>query len=270
MQDPTRPIPWANFLGQAWGKRFPVDVRTIALEYSKRFADSIKTIKAAEIDTFEGALCPLPKAGKWAILYNPSIASPGRINFTLAHELGHYLCHRTVNPAGFECGQQGILGFGDDEAMRQIEQEADTFASYLLMPIDDYREQVGRSAMSLELLNHAADRYGVSRTAAAIKWLDFTTECAAIVVATNGFVLWGWRSRSAKRRRIFYEKGMELPPASLATNPALMVGELGTLHNRGVWHPRCEVREMAIFADSYEMTISLLIFGEEVWTEVED
>lgn len=211
MQDPTRPIPWANFLGQAWGKRFPVDVRTIALEYSKRFADSIKTIKAAEIDTFEGALCPLPKAGKWAILYNPGIASPGRINFTLAHELGHYLCHRTVNPAGFECGQQGILGFGDDEAMRQIEQEADTFASYLLMPIDDYREQVGRSAMSLELLNHAADRYGVSRTAAAIKWLDFTTECAAIVVATNGFVLWGWRSRSAKRRRIFYEKGMELP-----------------------------------------------------------
>lgn len=265
MADPDRPIAWANFLAGVWGRRFPVDVRTIALEYSTRYPDPIKTVRPADIESFEGALCPLAKSGKWAILYNPAISSPGRINFTLAHELGHYLCHRGRSPGGFECGEAGLLGLAGNEPLRLIEQEADAFASYLLMPIDDYREQVGRNAMSLDLLNHSADRYGVSRTAAAIKWLDFTPECAALVVATNGFVLWGWRSRNAKRRRIFYDKGMALPPASVAAQPARMLGEAGVLHPPGVWHPRSEVREMAIFADNYEMTISLLIFGDEDW-----
>ncbi|MFB9047283.1 ImmA/IrrE family metallo-endopeptidase [Sphingobium indicum] len=264
-KEPTRPIPWANLLGQAWGNRFPVDVRTIALEYSTRFPDPIKTIAQAEVATFEGALYPLPKSGKWAILYNPNITSAGRINFTLAHEFGHYLCHRNRNPAGFECGEDRVLGIDSDATIRQIEQEADTFASYLLMPIDDYREQVGRSEMSLDLLGHASDRYGVSSTAAAIKWLDFTSKCAALVVATNGFVLWCWRSKAAKRRRIYFERGMPLPAASWAANPHLVASPSGLALPKNVWSSRSDAREMAIFADSYEMTISLVVFGEEEW-----
>lgn len=265
-EDPKRPIPWANLLARAWGKRFPVDVRTIAREYSTRFPDPIKTIAQADIATFEGALCPLPKSGKWAILYNPGIASPGRINFTLAHELGHYLCHRRFTPEGFECGEHHVLGIDKDKAIRAIEQEADSFASYLLMPLDDYREQVGRSEMSLSLLGHLAERYGVSSTAAAIKWLDFTTECAALVVAVNGFILWCWRSQDAKRRRIYFGRGMPLPGESWAANPALQATEKGILLPRRTWSERSEAREMAIFADRYEMTISLIVFGEEEWS----
>ena len=264
-KEPTRPSAWANLLAQAWGKRFPVDVKTIALEYSTRFPDPVKTIAKAEVATFEGALCPLPKSGKWAILYNPLISSPGRINFTLAHEFGHYLCHRALSPIGFECGEDRVLGIGSDEEERRIEQEADTFASYLLMPIDDYREQVGRSGMCLDLLAHAADRYAVSSTAAAIKWLDFTSDCAALVVATNGFVLWGWRSKAAKRRGIYFERGMPLPDASWAANPGRTAGASGIELPRHVWSHRSDAREMAIFADKYELTISLIVFGEEVW-----
>jgi hypothetical protein len=245
-------------------------VETIALEYSKRFPDSIKTIQKAEIDSFEGALCPLPKGGKWAILYNPSITSPGRVNFTLAHELGHYLCHRQLNPAGFECGEDRLLGLDRDAARRMIEQEADSFASYLLMPIDDYREQIGRDEMTLELLGHMADRYCVSRTAAAIKWLDFTPRCAALVVATNGFVLWCWRSKSAKRRRIYFERGMALPAASWAANPGIVANGAGLSLPRGVWTDQCEVQELAIFADRHEMTISIILFGEQSSYSISD
>ncbi|CAM3305956.1 MULTISPECIES: ImmA/IrrE family metallo-endopeptidase [Sphingomonadaceae] len=265
MPDPTQPRAWANLLSQLWGPRFPVDVRTIALDYTQRkFADPIKTIKEAPVDHFEGALAPLPKSGKWAILYNPNIVSAGRINFTLAHELGHYFVHRQISPGGFECGEKQILGVDRDAERRRIEQEADAFASYLLMPMNDYRDQVGRDDMTLELLRQCADRYGVSMTAAAIKWLDFTPKCAVLVVATNGFVLWCWRSTSAKKRRLYYPSGMELPAGSLATRPMLILPDpdRGTMLDRSVWGGVSDVREMAIFADRYEMTISLLVFDD--------
>jgi hypothetical protein len=278
MKEPTRPPAWANLLISMWGEdRFPVCVRRIALEYSQRFPDPILFIKEAPVDTFEGALAPLKKKGGWAILYNPNIASSGRINFTLAHELGHYLVHRAQNPGGFECSQGRVLGFDKQTAQRQIEQEADAFASYLLMPATDYRSQVGRNDMTLELLRHCADRYDVSMTAAAIKWLDLTDKCAALVVATNGFVLWCWRSSSARKRGIFFGQGMELPVDSLAGQPGLLVPDC----NRGitldgkVWGASTQVREMAIFADRYEMTISLLIFddadgGYDDWQQQEE
>ena len=265
MPDPTQPKAWANQLSRLWGPRFPVEVETIALEYTKqKFADPIKTIAKAEVDYFEGALAPLRKSGKWAILYNPNIESAGRINFTLAHELGHYFVHRTLNPGGFECGEKQVLGFDHDAARRRIEQEADAFASYLLMPMDDYRAQVGRDDMTLELLRQCADRYGVSLTAAAIKWLDLTRKCAVLVVATNGFVLWCWRSASAKKRGIYFPKGMELPAASHAAQPGLILPDpmRGTMLDRQVWGGSTDVREMAIFADRYEMTISLLVFDD--------
>ncbi|MBB4642952.1 ImmA/IrrE family metallo-endopeptidase [Rhizorhapis suberifaciens] len=255
-------------MSKLWGARFPVEVKTIALEYTQqRFADPIKKIAEASVDHFEGALAPLPKSGKWAILYNPNIASAGRINFTLAHELGHYFAHRHLNPGGFECGEKQVLGVDRDAERRRIEQEADAFASYLLMPMDDYRAQVGRDEMTLGLLRQCADRYDVSMTAAAIKWLDLTPKCAALVVATNGFVLWCWRSPLAKKRGIYFPSGMELPAGSLAAQPGLILSEVerGIMLDRSVWGGGSDVREMAIFADRYEMTISLLVFDGEAY-----
>lgn len=255
--DPTTPCAWANALVTMWGPRFPVDVRQIALEYSKRFSDPVLDIVEAAVPSFEGALAPLKKRGGWAILYNPGIRSAGRVNYTLGHEWGHYLCHRQQAPAGFECGEADVLG-----GSRQQEREADQFASYLLMPLTDFRTQVGKQRMTLDLLKHCADRYGVSLTAAALKWLESTSLCAAVVVATNGFVLWARRSAAATRARIFFPPGMELPPGSLtAQSREPFPSSDGCDLPPGVWGNR-PVREVAIFADQYEMTISLLVFED--------
>jgi hypothetical protein len=254
--EPKTPRAWANMLVSVWGPRFPVDVRQIAFEYSKRFNDPVLKIVEADVSTFEGALYPLRKKGGWAILYNPSISSPGRINYTLGHEWGHYLCHRTNAPGGFECGTTDVLG-----GNRDIEREADLFSSYLLMPLDDFRAQVGSQRISLDLLRHCADRYGVSLTAAALKWIESTRRCAAVVVATNGFVSWFRRSAAAERAGLFFPPGMELPQASAATMGPLMAASEGIDLPPGVWANR-PVREVAIFADKYEMTISLLVFED--------
>lgn len=214
--DPTTYKGWATMLSQMWGPRFPVDVKCIALEYSKRFSDPILKVAEADISAFEGALYPLSKKGGWAILYNPSITSAGRINYTLAHELGHYFAHRAAVPAGFQCGERDVLGSATQAALKQQEREADEFASYLLMPLDDFRKQIRTQRMSLDLLRHLADRYSVSLTAAALKWIESTDLCAAVVVATNGYVSWCRPSTAARKACVYFEFGMELPRASIA------------------------------------------------------
>jgi hypothetical protein len=259
--DPTTPPAWANLMVRLWGKdRFPIDVKQIALEYSKtRYPnDPIHNVQPASIKTFEGALMPLQKRGGWAILYNPSISSAGRINYTLGHEYGHYLCHRLQVPGGFECGQSAVLGQAGKSGDR--EREADKFASYLLMPFDDYRTQVGQQAMSLDILRHCADRYDVSLTAAALRWIEYTPACAVVVVSINGFVLWCRRIEAAMKSRLFFPKGMELPVASLTARGDRTAPSEGMQIGPGVWSPQHPVREMAIFADQYEMAISLLVF----------
>ena len=254
--DPSSPCAWANTLVTMWGERFPVDVRQIALEYSKRFADPVVTIKEADIPRFEGALFPVPARSGWAILYNPSITSVGRINYTLGHEWGHYLCHRAAAPSGFECGVSDTLGGTIEQ-----EREADRFASYLLMPLNDFRAQVGRDRMTLDLLRHCADRYEVSLTAAALKWLESTPLIAAVVVAENGFVLWSRPSGAARRARLYFPSGMELPAGCVAAEGDCIQPTEGTYLAPGIWCER-PTREIAIFADRYEMTISLLVFED--------
>lgn len=57
-----------------------------------------------------------------------------------------------------------MAGHSDDDMHnwtqddKDIEGQADLFASYLLMPLDDYRIQVSTSAVDLDVLAHCADR----------------------------------------------------------------------------------------------------------------
>lgn len=259
-REPANPKAWANFLVRAWGPHFPVDVRTIALDYTKRYEDPIAEIAVAKVETFEGALYPLTKRKGWVILYNPNIPVFGRINFTLGHEFGHYLNHRT-RVEHFECSQQQILGYERNASLRQLEVEADEFASYLLMPMDDFRAQVRGQKMTLDLLGGCAERYGVSWTAAARKWIEFTEERAVLVVGRDGFVLWSRASDSAYRSGVFYKKGTPLPDASIAAqrNRAAAAEASGTELPPGTWRADEPVREMTIFADRYDLTISLLL-----------
>ena len=67
------------------------------------------------------------------------------------------------------------------------------------------------------------------------------------------------RASSVARARLFFPPGMELPPDSLAARGAISTAAEGEHLPTGVWANR-PVREVTIFADRYEMTISLLMF----------
>lgn len=249
--------------------RFPVDVAGIAREYSQQvFPDEPITLVHGESmpKNFEGMLLPNPKnKSEWGIFYNSSITSKGRQNYTLGHELGHYLLHRHQSPAGIQCSDRDMHDWTSEYA--QKEAQANTFSSFLLMPLDDFRTQADGHKGSMELMQHLADRYDVSITAAILKWLGMTDQRAMIVVGKDGFMDWAWSSEPLLKSGVFYkarQETTEMPAQSLAVRQDMMIDNLkGVTHPRGVWNAKEEVQEMTIFADHHEMTISLLLYPKD-------
>lgn len=255
--------------------RFPVDVKALAMEVSKNFEDPISRIEGIEIDGFEGMLRANRKKPAWRILFNTTTRYPGRERFTLAHEFGHYVMHRRpltaadyangASPTGldFECSP--LQSNRWKESDREREEEADTFASFLLMPIDDYRQQVSGREITRSLLNHVTNRYGVSLLAAVRKWIDFTEQRAAMVVARDGFALWGRASERALRSGIFITSGMEIPTLSIAARgPDAQRGNAETPISleANVWgfqRSNEPLRELTIFSHRLGLSISLLL-----------
>jgi len=246
--------------------RFPVDVKTLAKDFSHDLYpdDPITLVKGGDLPKFEGGLFAAPPGKKgWGIIYNNSMDSPGRINFTLAHEFGHYLLHRNDYPEGIQCGEQDMVKWDSEYGI--IEQQANVFAANLLMPLDDFRAQIAAKAkVSFDEISHCADRYSVSLIAATLRWIQYTERQALLVVAREGLILWARSSPSAYKAGIFY-KTSGRPPIPVPTG-SLASGSFSGVDRRapfaigeGVWHTDpCE--EMVIFSDSYDFTISVVQF----------
>lgn len=273
MTAPFSPERWAfeitHVLNAVLGDdRFPVDVPAVAREYTlqKYPSDAITRVVGADLPGFDGALYRAPE-GKtgWGIFYNNRITSKGRINFTLAHELGHFLLHRLAHPNGIECGEQDMVRWDSDYA--QLEQQANTFAANLLMPLDDYRRRIEPKAkVDLEMISQCADRYRVSLVAAVLRWLGYTDRRAVLVVSRAGYMLWSRASTPALRSGAFFRTSgapVEVPKTSIAgLQDQLVDGKAGVEHGPGVWF-REPVREMTIFAEQYDFAISLLLLEDQ-------
>ena len=245
-------------------ERFPIDVKSIAKDFShhKYPDDPITMIKGDSLPKFDGGLYKAP-TGKngWGIIFNNSMRSEGRINFTLAHEFGHYLLHRLDYPDGIECGEQDLVRW--DSAYGQVEHEANVFAANLLMPLDDYRQQIDvKTKINLDMIGHCANRYGVSLIAATLRWIEYTGRRAVIVISRDGFILWARSSKPAFRSGIFFKTSnrppIPVPENSLAAGLITNENQLqGIKLPTGVWFEEsCE--EMVIFTELYNFTISVL------------
>jgi hypothetical protein len=134
------------------------------------------------------------------------------------------------------------------------------------MPLDDFRRQIDPTAtVDLDVISHCAQRYGVSLIATILRWLAYTVRRAVLVVAREDFILWSRASDTALKTGAFFRTSgvpIEIPVASLAaTRDQLTEGRSGVLHGPGVWFDE-EVREMTIFSEQYDFTITLLLLGD--------
>lgn len=265
MSNPITPVGWGIQLAQIWlssGQGFPVSVKDIALEVTKQKfpADPVGCVVPHGISGIDGMLSKRKNHKDWCISYDEAVNVPGRINFTIAHELGHYLLHRKVRDT-FQCGVTEMMDYHSLESKR-LESQANTFASYLLMPRNDFDDQIKGQEISFDLLGHCAERYQTSLTATALKWLEFTGEPAMLVVADHDeFIRWSFCSQSAKRLGAYMSPGEMVPSSALEY---LRANASSTRLPRrvaaGVWHASEEAVESAIISDQFEQLIFLIRF----------
>lgn len=274
---PTTPQGWAIRLSQLVKvfhelhglDRFPIDVSAVAREFSANvFPDEpITLIEGQAFDKFEGALIPHPaQNGEWGIFYNSALSSKGRINFTLAHELGHYLLHRQFSGEPIYCAKSDMWAWDSDYGL--MEAQANEFASFLLMPLDDFRAQIsGLDLPNIGAFEFLRKRYEVSLTAAILKWLDITKKRAMIVVSRDGFIDWSWGSKPLFRSGVFFrarQTVIPVPDGSLASGKVTISDPAnGTQLAEGVWAERESVYESTIFSEYHDMAISLLIYPDD-------
>lgn len=267
------PRHWANNLSAilqatCGADRFPVNVKQVAKEYSHQVFpdDPITMIKGDSLPGFDGALYRAPSGKKgWGIIYNSGVRSTGRINFTLAHELGHYLLHRKDYSGVNKCSSQDIVRWESEYG--QIEHQANLFAATLLMPFSDFRRQIDPCFKpSLDDLGRCAEEhYQVSLTAATLRWLEYTERRSIMVVSRDGFILWARSSSSALKTGIFFRTAkrppVPIPDASLAAQSDR--GVESVKHGPGIWFQEpCE--EIIRVSDQYDFTISLLHLDEVI------
>ena len=133
------------------------------------------------------------------------------------------------------------------------------------MPLNDFRNQIS-GEVSLDSLGHCADRYGVSLTAAILKWLSYTDEKAVVVMSRDGFMNWASASTPAFKAGAFYKtknNTVPIPNGSLTANDSVNLDMTGIRIPAKVWFPHADsdadALEMKCHSEQYDCTITLII-----------
>lgn len=255
---------------------FPVDVTELALSYSKSTClsndDCLIAIQGADLSNDVDGILEKTREG-WVIIYNNSIKYSGRINFTIAHEFGHYLLHRNKYPNGLKCTKADIY---NDSIKKIVETDANIFASYLLMPLDDFRKQSKLYSFSPALFENLAKRYNTSLTATILKWIDMTDKKAMAIFSDNGFIEWKKQSTSLYKTRLISTKKSftpeEIPTSSVTYK--LFYGEIDNNYEKnqnGVWCKEgVTTQEIAFVSPELEFVITIVLFDDDAIPSEED
>lgn len=169
----------------------------------------IERIEQRPLSGFEAMLLCGPERDIGYVALN-SRSNPRRRRYSLAHELGHFLCawHKPAQKDGFTCcrGDMSIPS-GSELHVRQ-EREANSFAIELLAPA--YRvEPCLKRLPDLEVVLSLHRRLDISKVAAARRYVGLHGQTMAVVVANAGRFLYVERNEAFPY--LPFERGDRLP-----------------------------------------------------------
>jgi hypothetical protein len=164
-EDPRAHAVRERYLGVFGGPELPVPVESIAEDLL-----GLRIEQSAELGDCSGMLLPAERL----ILLNAAEAEHDgepirRHRFTIAHEVGHWVCHclegRAAEQPAVMCRKVDLQLDVD----RMLEREANVFAAELLMP----EEAVRQAWAAAPAVDEVAERFGVSRLAAQWRLCGF-------------------------------------------------------------------------------------------------
>jgi Zn-dependent peptidase ImmA (M78 family) len=160
--------------------RFPVDPIRIATK--RGITVSAKRVKNAGVSG-----CLMKVGDEFGIGYTTHIDNPGFINFTIAHELGHYFLPGHIGHL-FSDGDQVHLSYAGFVSRDNYEKEADFFAAALLMPSDLFTAALQTAGDGFAAITVLANKCQASLTATAIRYSQLSDLPVAVVLSSKNQV----------------------------------------------------------------------------------
>lgn len=150
-----------------------------------------------------------------------------RARFTQGHELGHYFIDEHRN--ALLAGAPPHYSIADQpDAERIVEQEADLFASHLLMPAARFGAVFSKQPYGLEGIRGIVKEFKVSCASAAIRFVEHSTQPLALAYWRNGKPPWTEVNLAFRSMGLHYlmNRSDVLPPdcatsLAIADNPSV-------------------------------------------------
>lgn len=180
-------------------------------------AKGIRLVYGRYGNAFDGLL--RHKAGRFSLFCNldrVEAERSRRARFTLAHELGHYFIasHRNALQAGLAPHHRSFCEY---ESKLFVEQQADCFASNLLLPREPFLKKAKACSPGLGGVLSLSDHFDTSVTATAIRYASLgVTQCIVIKWNANRFG-WKWLAEDvyvAGYRKTVEEKTAVVPDSA--------------------------------------------------------
>lgn len=209
---------------KAWGilrdlkiENFPIDPRWIASKLGIVIWERELPI------TCDGCLMRVENV--WGILINARIRSETRRNFTIAHEIGHYMLERdTVESCSLDERFNAVMMEQNVESEKgkaylQSERRANQFAVELLMPSPIFSvDSSSHSQVGLLAIAELATQYGTSLTSTAIHYTRLSKDICAIVFSEEGVIRYfAYSDGFRKNKNCYLVSGQPLHPKALAS-----------------------------------------------------
>lgn len=142
------------------------------------------TIEDVDFDNLEGALVFRVDRAKGVISINKNIKELGRRNFTICHEIAHFVL---PNHGSVRCKSKEIESWSSGINAQEV--EANRFAAELLLPKKEVYRIVNNKA-TIEVAKKIAADFKTSLTATLLKCSEVTDEACAVVWSVNGKIEW--------------------------------------------------------------------------------
>lgn len=170
-------------------------------------------IKEEEIDGAEGRILMTENSG--IITLNSSINFAPKKRFILAHELGHFELHRNLKK-GFSDNDE-TLNHSYQKNFSSEEVEANEFAAEFLMPTELFSKECKGKVFSHKVIDHLANRFKVSKTAAILKFVkkDNGNHPVFVVCCQDNKMKWFKKSDDWRYYSLF-NRGLPPPPGTVA------------------------------------------------------
>jgi Zn-dependent peptidase ImmA (M78 family) len=136
-----------------------------------------------EMDGCEGRILMNKESG--IISINTAITYQPKINYILAHEIGHSQLHRDI-PLFSDTSKTLAEWYANGVQ----ETEANDFATELLMPSALFSKMVKKKKLSLILIEQTAAYFGSSKTATFLRYRNLGDFPVMIIFIENGIIKW--------------------------------------------------------------------------------